>query len=179
MQLHSFRYRYAAGGEKEGLDSVSFEFRPFDADTVTAHDEMKRITRENFELLRGVYDNLLLNKPFRCKCRPDFSDSESASRGGYVYQGQLGGALSANSVFLYATVHFTLSKTLDGQISIEAHLSLNNDGNITGMDSILALPGITITPTAQRRIDDLRKLLAEEGDADAKVTGLLNSDTGG
>ncbi|MGR3913411.1 MAG: hypothetical protein OD918_02620 [Gammaproteobacteria bacterium] len=178
MRVERFDYHYAAsGGDQDGLDKVSFTFAPFDADAVGGRDEAKRITREKFELVRGVYDDILLAKPFKCERRPDFSDSPHMSRGGYVYHGSLGGALSTKSQFLYATVHFTLSKTSGGDIEIDASINLNHDGNVRVMDTLLALPGIDIDPEAQRRMDAMRTLLAGSGDVDAKVTNLLELET--
>jgi len=206
MRLEKFDYHYTATGDKGGLESVGFAFLPFDPYWTTS--KWKSITLDNFKRLRGVCDDILLGKPFKCESKPDFSDSPRASRGGYVYEGSTGGALSPNNQFLYAAAHFTLGKMqldegsnwdralaasymmsdektiLDnaaslGKISIDATFRLTHDGNIAIMNALLALPNVDICPGAKKSINDLRKLLDHAGDANAKMTDFLELEADG
>lgn len=174
MHLEKFDYRYAASGDAGGLKRVDFDFQPFDPKAVTERAEMKRITREHFEHLRRVCDEILVER-FQCECKPDFSDSPVMSRGGYLYSG--GVVEGASNLLNLATVHFTLAKAkvFNGKISIDTSFDMHHVINITIMGAMLEL-ATSIDPDAQNNIDALRKLLDSAGDVGAKVNDLLGSD---
>ncbi len=179
MYLSDFTYYFNTTGTEGGLFSLGFTFRPLEDNASADHAEMKRVTRENFERLRDVLDDMLLQgERIRCEREPVFTDSPGSSSGGYQYQGKvLGDKLSFKiNPSARASVTFELGKFQANQIQIKATFELTHAWNVTAMQTVLALPGIRIGDEAQRSIDDLLKLTQSATDTDSQIRNLLEDD---
>lgn len=176
MHLETLYYYYQTTGVEGGLFSINFTFLPFDADAVKDPAQMKLVARENYERLLNTLDEMLLQSPhFDCKREPVFMDSPGKSSGGYCYKGKISGKKLSLKIDppVEASVGFELSKGYGGEINIDASFQLTHAGNIKALQTMLALPDISIGDDAQQQIDSLNNLIQTTDDTDSKILHLL------